>query len=47
MTAMILCPVLQNGRNQLIVGSEDYDIRIFEDDEIVMEMKETAVSCSF
>ncbi|XP_063718376.1 Bardet-Biedl syndrome 2 protein homolog isoform X2 [Symsagittifera roscoffensis] len=45
-TAMILCPVLQNGRNQLIVGSEDYDIRIFEDDEIVMEMKETAVvSC--
>lgn len=27
--------------NELIVGSEDYDIRIFKDDEIICEMSET------
>ena len=29
--------------NELVVGSEDYDIRIFRDDEIICEMSETEV----
>lgn len=28
---------------QLLVGSEDFDIRIFKEDEIVAEMTETEV----
>jgi len=28
---------------QLVVGSEDYDIRVFREDEIVAEMTETEV----
>ena len=28
---------------QLLVGSEDYDIRVFKDDEIIAEMTETEV----
>lgn len=27
--------------NELIVGSEDFDIRVFKDDEIIFEMSET------
>jgi Bardet-Biedl syndrome 2 protein len=30
--------------NELVVGSEDFDIRVFKDDEIVEEMTETEVS---
>ena len=29
---------------QLLVGSEDYDIRVYKDDEIIAEMTETEVS---
>jgi len=29
---------------KLLVGSEDYDIRVFKDDEIIAEMTETEVS---
>lgn len=29
---------------QLVVGSEDYDIRVFKEDEIIAEMTETEVS---
>ncbi len=29
--------------NELVVGSEDFDIRIFRDDEIICEMTETEV----
>ena len=29
--------------NELIVGSEDFDIRVFKDDEIINEMSETEV----
>ena len=29
---------------QLIVGSEDFDIRVFREDEIIAEMTETEVS---
>lgn len=28
---------------QLVVGSEDYDIRVFKEDEIIAEMTETEV----
>ena len=31
----------QNGKNELIVGSEDYEIRIFAKDEILSEITET------
>ena len=33
-----------SGQNELIVGSEDSDIRVFRHDEIIAEMSETAVS---
>jgi Bardet-Biedl syndrome 2 protein len=29
--------------NELVVGSEDFDIRVFKDDEIICEMSETEV----
>ena len=32
-----------DGYNELAVGSEDFDIRIFRDDEIIAEMSETEV----
>ena len=31
-----------DGRNELVVGSEDYDIRVFEDDDLVNGMLLTA-----
>ena len=31
---------------QLIVGSEDYDIRVFKEDEIIAEMTETEVGAT-
>lgn len=35
-----------NSQNELIVGSEDYDIRVFREDEIIAEMTETeAITC--
>ena len=37
LTASILYP-------QLLVGSEDFDIRVFKEDEIIAEMTETEVS---
>jgi hypothetical protein len=30
----------------LLVGSEDFDIRVFKDDEMINEMTETEVSLS-
>jgi len=30
--------------NEILVGSEDYDIRVFRDDEIINEMTETEAS---
>ncbi len=32
-----------DGYNELIVGSEDFDIRVFREDEIINEMSETEV----
>ena len=33
--------LLQNGKNELIVGSEDFEIRVFAEDEIITEITET------
>lgn len=30
---------------QLLVGSEDFDIRVFREDELVSEMAENEVTC--
>lgn len=35
-----------NGQYELLVGSEDYDIRVFQEDEIIAEMTETEVITS-
>lgn len=36
-------PVTLSSLFQLLVGSEDFDIRVFKEDEIVAEMTETEV----
>ncbi|XP_023240900.1 Bardet-Biedl syndrome 2 protein homolog [Centruroides sculpturatus] len=40
-SSMSLCDFNQDGLNELLVGSEDFDIRVFKDDEIISEMTET------
>lgn len=35
--------ILSSSSVQLLVGSEDFDIRVFKEDEIVAEMSETEV----
>lgn len=42
-TSLELLDFNADGYNELIVGSEDFDIRVFKDDEIVCEMSETEV----
>ena len=42
-TSLALLDFNTNGFNELAVGSEDFDIRIFQDDEIINEMSETEV----
>ncbi|KAJ6666204.1 hypothetical protein lerEdw1_001109 [Lerista edwardsae] len=39
--ALALCDFDGDGKKELLVGSEDYDIRVFKEDEIVAEMSET------
>lgn len=39
-TALTSCDVNDNGSNELIVGSEDYEIRVFENEELVSEQTE-------
>ncbi|XP_043234328.1 Bardet-Biedl syndrome 2 protein homolog [Amphibalanus amphitrite] len=39
--SMALIDLNQNGQNQLLVGSDDFDIRIFNDDDISAEVTET------
>ncbi|CAH1270190.1 BBS2 [Branchiostoma lanceolatum] len=39
--SLALCDFTNDGKMELIVGSEDYDIRVFQDDEIIAEMTET------
>ena len=43
MTSLCLLDFSNNGQNELIVGSEDFDIRVFREDEILAEMTETEV----
>ncbi len=33
---MALLDFTSNRKNELLVGSEDYEIRVFEDDELLM-----------
>ncbi|XP_053126918.1 Bardet-Biedl syndrome 2 protein isoform X2 [Hemicordylus capensis] len=39
--ALALCDFDGDGKTELLVGSEDFDIRVFKEDEIVAEMSET------
>lgn len=44
--SLALVDFTNNGQNELIVGSEDYDLRVFREDEIISEMTETeAITC--
>ena len=40
-TSLVLTDYNKNGRNELIVGSEDFEIRVFAEDEIITEITET------
>ncbi|KAG9467357.1 Bardet-Biedl syndrome 2 protein isoform X2 [Eleutherodactylus coqui] len=39
--SLALCDFNGDGKKELLVGSEDFDIRVFKEDEIVAEMTET------
>ncbi|XP_026527798.1 Bardet-Biedl syndrome 2 protein [Notechis scutatus] len=41
--ALALCDFDGDGKKELLVGSEDFDIRVFKEDEIVAEMSETEI----
>uniref|UniRef100_A0A5F8G2J0 Bardet-Biedl syndrome 2 n=1 Tax=Monodelphis domestica TaxID=13616 RepID=A0A5F8G2J0_MONDO len=41
--SLALCDFDGDGKKELLVGSEDFDIRVFKEDEIVAEMAETEV----
>ncbi|KAL4225721.1 Bardet-Biedl syndrome 2 protein [Mactra antiquata] len=44
--SLALLDFTNNGQNELVVGSEDYDIRVFREDEIIAEMTETeSITC--
>ncbi|KPP75942.1 Bardet-Biedl syndrome 2 protein-like [Scleropages formosus] len=38
--SLMLCDFTGDGKNELLVGSEDFDIRVFKEDELVCEMAE-------
>ncbi|XP_051513373.1 Bardet-Biedl syndrome 2 protein homolog isoform X1 [Myxocyprinus asiaticus] len=38
--SLVLCDFTGDGKNELLVGSEDFDIRVFREDELVTEMAE-------
>uniref|UniRef100_H3DMY8 Bardet-Biedl syndrome 2 protein homolog n=1 Tax=Tetraodon nigroviridis TaxID=99883 RepID=H3DMY8_TETNG len=38
--SLVLCDFTGDGKNELLVGSEDFDIRVFREDELVSEMTE-------
>ncbi|KAK2085088.1 Bardet-Biedl syndrome 2 protein [Saguinus oedipus] len=44
--SLTLCDFDGDGKKELLVGSEDFDIRVFKEDEIVAEMTETEVVTS-
>ncbi|XP_062922754.1 Bardet-Biedl syndrome 2 protein homolog [Mobula hypostoma] len=41
--SLALCDFDGDGKKELLAGSEDFDIRVFKDDEIMAEMSETEV----
>ncbi|XP_060066741.1 Bardet-Biedl syndrome 2 protein homolog [Ylistrum balloti] len=44
--SLALVDFSSDGQNELVVGSEDFDIRVFREDEILAEMTETeAITC--
>ncbi|OWF54157.1 Bardet-Biedl syndrome 2 protein homolog isoform X2 [Mizuhopecten yessoensis] len=44
--SLALVDFSSDGQNELVVGSEDFDIRVFKEDEILAEMTETeAITC--
>ncbi|ELW66176.1 Bardet-Biedl syndrome 2 protein [Tupaia chinensis] len=44
--SLALCDFDSDGKKELLVGSEDFDIRVFKEDEIVAEMTETEIVTS-
>uniref|UniRef100_A0AAZ3RSK0 Bardet-Biedl syndrome 2 protein homolog n=1 Tax=Oncorhynchus tshawytscha TaxID=74940 RepID=A0AAZ3RSK0_ONCTS len=38
--SLVLCDFTGDGKNELLVGSEDFDIRVFKEDELVSEIAE-------
>uniref|UniRef100_A0A146XU34 Bardet-Biedl syndrome 2 protein homolog n=1 Tax=Fundulus heteroclitus TaxID=8078 RepID=A0A146XU34_FUNHE len=38
--SLVLCDFTGDGKNELLVGSEDFDIRVFKEDQLVSEMTE-------
>ncbi|XP_016076530.1 PREDICTED: Bardet-Biedl syndrome 2 protein isoform X2 [Miniopterus natalensis] len=44
--SLALCDFDSDGKKELLVGSEDFDIRVFKEDEIVAEMTETEIITS-
>lgn len=44
--SLALCDFDGDGKSELLVGSEDFDIRVFKEDEIVAEMTETEIVTS-
>ena len=41
-SALTLCDVEHDGINELLVGSDDFEIRVFQDEEVISETTETA-----
>uniref|UniRef100_A0A667XRQ1 Bardet-Biedl syndrome 2 protein homolog n=1 Tax=Myripristis murdjan TaxID=586833 RepID=A0A667XRQ1_9TELE len=41
--SLVLCDFTGDGKNELLVGSEDFDIRVFKEDELVSEMTVTSL----
>uniref|UniRef100_A0A673M4Y7 Bardet-Biedl syndrome 2 protein homolog n=1 Tax=Sinocyclocheilus rhinocerous TaxID=307959 RepID=A0A673M4Y7_9TELE len=44
--SLVLCDFTADGKNELLVGSDDFDIRVFREDELVTEMAENEVFTS-
>eukprot|EP00736_Rhodelphis_marinus_P008019 Rmarinus@m.8619 len=40
-SAMALCDVNEDGKNELLVGSDDFEIRVFQNEEYILETTET------
>lgn len=47
MCSLTLIDFNDDNKNELVVGSEDFDIRVFKEDEIMAELTETEVGQIF